>query len=95
MNDPFILFLGVAAIWFVVRILVRRWAERKVQTGELSTRDLFILNAATWTLLPLLAIPFVTFPGGRELLFLLAAVGFGFQVVIWFVFQRLDRRGRS
>ena len=44
-------------------------------------------------LLPLLAIPFVTFAGGRELLFLLAAGGFAAQIVIWFVFQRLDRRG--
>ena len=92
MDDPFILFLGVAAVWFVFRIVVRRWAEGKVQSGELSTRDLFILNAATWTLLPLLAIPLVTFPGGRELLLVLAGVGFAFQLGIWLLFQRFDKR---
>jgi hypothetical protein len=92
MNDPFVLFLVVAAAWFVFRIVVRRWAERKVESGELSTRDLFVLNAATWTLLPLLAIPFVTFPGGRELLLLVAGAGFVFQLVLWLLFQRFGNR---
>jgi hypothetical protein len=92
MNDPFVLFLVVAAAWFVFRIVVRRWAERKVVSGELSTRDLFVLNAATWTLLPLLAIPFVTFPGGRELLLLVAGAGFVFQLVLWLLFQRFGHR---
>jgi hypothetical protein len=92
MNDPFVLFLAVAAVWFVLRIVIRRWAEQRVASGDLSIRDLFVINASTWALLPLLAIPLVTFPGGRELLALLAVVGFAFQLVLWLLLQRFGGR---
>ena len=37
-------------------------------------------------------IALVTFPGGRELLALLAVVGFAFQLVLWLLLQRFGGR---
>jgi hypothetical protein len=89
--DPFVLFLAVAAAWFVLRVLVRNWSARKLASGDLSVPGWAIANAGSWALMPLLTIPFIPDPDNRAILLLVAVVLFVFQSAILWYFQRAQR----
>lgn len=93
MIDPFVLFLCVAAAWLVLRVVARGWSGRKLASGELSVQGWAIVNAASWALMPLVAIPFITYPDGRIVLVLIAVAMFIFQFAILIFFQRFIERG--
>ena len=93
MLDPNVLFFAVAAAWFVLRIVLRRWSARKVAAGEQSTQTWALINAGTWAMLPLLAWPFVPNPDTRPLLLLIAATMFVFQFAMFVWAKRFIERG--
>ena len=93
MLDPLVLFLCVGAAWFVLRIMARRWSTQKLATGELSGTTWALINAGSWALLPLLAIPFMADPDGRALLVLLAIAMFFFQIAVFVIALRFVQRG--
>jgi hypothetical protein len=91
--DPFVLFLAVAAAWFVLRLTLRRWSGHKVTEGELSVRSWAAIEAGTWALLPILAIPFVPDTGTRPILLLIAAGMFACQFAMLLFAKRFVERG--
>ena len=93
MIDPFVLFIAVAAAWFVLRFTLRRWTSERVRTGAMSIRTWAAIEAGTWALLPLLAIPFMPDPNGRPLLVLLAAGMFACQFALLMFAKRFVERG--
>ena len=93
MFDPFILFLAVAAAWFVLRLTLRRWSGQKVRSGDLSIRAWAAIDAGSLALMPLVAIPFITDADSRGVLLLIAVAIFVFQFVMLVFVRRFVERG--
>ncbi len=93
MIDPFVFFFVLAVGWTLFRIALRRWALPRLATGELSMANWFVLQAGTFAVIPLLALPFASFPNSTPLLILLSTAMFlGYLSMLW-VARRLIERG--
>ena len=93
MTDPFVFFFVLAVGWTLFRIALRRWALPRLATGELSMANWFVLQAGTFAVIPLLALPFASFPNSTPLLIVISAAMFmGYLGMLW-VAQRFIERG--
>jgi hypothetical protein len=54
------LFLILVVLWIGGRFLMRRWLRRNLATGRISKRQAMTIHAASFAIIPLLALPFVS-----------------------------------
>ena len=93
MIDPFVFFIVLAVGWTLLRVALRRWAMPRLATGELSMPNWFVLQAGSFAVIPLLALPFASFPNSTPLLILLSAAMFLAYLGMLWVAQRFIERG--
>jgi hypothetical protein len=50
-------FVAFAMAWIIGRVLLRRWMARRLSLGLMTARQVVIVHAASFGLLPLFALP--------------------------------------
>jgi Na+/H+ antiporter NhaC len=73
-------FLILVLLWIGGRFLMRRWLWRNLANGRISKRQAVTIHAASFAIVPLLALPFVS--SGWLLLIGLSVALFAFEVGI-------------
>jgi hypothetical protein len=91
MLDGFAIFLTVVLLWVGFRFIFRRWLWRSAYGRNLSMRRALILNAASFAILPLLAIPWAGSTTGVVVLVIFAVAVFVFEIAISRLAIRFDR----
>ncbi len=91
MLDSFAILATLLLLWVGFRFLFRRWMWHSRQARGLSRRNLLMLNAATFAILPLLAIPWAGSTTAVVLLFVIAAGVFAFEMAISRLSIRFDK----
>src|SRR6187402_3682750 len=91
MLDSLAILATLVLLWIGFRFLFRRWLWRSPQVRRMSRRNVLILNAATFAILPLLAIPWAGSTTGVVLLLLASAVVFVFEMAMSKLSIRFDR----
>ncbi len=82
MNADDILFIGLAFVWLVVRLVTQRWVRRRLEAGAISMDAALFIHAATFAVLPLLALPFRHSPSDIALFVALSALLFLGQLTL-------------
>lgn len=77
-------FVTLAAIWLFARIALRRRIRTWVESGRLTVRQAGVIYAASFAVLPLLALPWRNSPVDIAVLLAAAAVLFvGGVTIVW------------
>jgi hypothetical protein len=82
MNAEDVLFIGLAFAWFAMRLVTQRWVRRRLETGAISMDAALFVHAATFAVLPLLALPFRHSPSDIALFVALSALLFLGQLTL-------------
>jgi hypothetical protein len=91
MLDSIAVFATLVLLWIGFRLLFRRWLWRSAYARRMTRRNVMMLNAATFAILPLLALPWAQSTTAVLLLLLVAATVFGFEIAISKLSIRFDR----
>ena len=91
MLDSLAILATLVLLWIGFRFLFRRWLWRSAYARNMSRRNVLILNAATFAILPLLAIPWAGSTTAVVLLLVIAAGVFVFEMAISKLSIRFDR----
>jgi hypothetical protein len=91
MLDGFATFLTVVLLWVGFRFLFRRWLWRSAYGRNMSMRRALILNAASFAILPVLAIPWAGSTTAIVVLLIFAVVVFAVEIAISRLAIRFDR----
>ena len=94
MNADTVLFVGLVIAWMVLRVGTRSWVERRLKTGAISANGALYLQAATFAVLPLFAIPWRNSLSDIAVLVGLSVALFFIQVVVMRIILRY-MQGRS
>jgi hypothetical protein len=77
-----VLFIGLAFAWFAMRLATQRWVRRRLEAGTISADAAIFVHAATYAVLPLLALPFRHSPSDIALFVAMSAVLFLGQLTL-------------
>ena len=91
MLDSIAIFATLVLLWVGFRLLFRRWLWRSAYARRMTRRNLMMLNATTFAILPLLALPWAQSTTAVLLLLGVAATVFVFQIAISRLSIRFDR----
>ena len=91
MLDSLALFLTLVLLWIGFRFLFRRWLWRSAYGRNMSMRRALLLNAASFAILPLLALPWAQTTTAVVALLVIAVVVFMFEIAISRLAIRFDR----
>jgi hypothetical protein len=90
MLDSLAILATLILLWIGFRFLFRRWMWRSAYARRMTRRTLLILNAATFAILPLLALPWAGSTTAVILLLVIAAGVFAFEMAISKLSIRFD-----
>ena len=90
MNDIAV-FLIIVLLWIGFRFVFRQWLWRSAYGRNLSMRTATLLNAASFAILPLLALPWAGSTTAVVLLLVIAAGVFAFEIAIARLAVRFDK----
>jgi hypothetical protein len=91
MLDSIAVFATLVLLWVGFRVLFRRWLWRSAYARKMTRRNVLVLNAATFAILPLLALPWAQSTTAVVLLLGIAATVFVFEIAISKLSIRFDR----
>jgi hypothetical protein len=91
MLDSLAILATLILLWMGFRFLFRRWLWHSSRVRTMSRRNVLLLNAATFAVLPLLALPWAGSPTAAVLLLALAAIVFAFEMAISRLSIRFDK----
>ena len=76
MNFDNILFVVIVVAWLALRVGTRVWLRRKLASGAISADGALFVHAATFAVIPLLALPWRHSPSEIALLVAMSAMLF-------------------
>lgn len=80
MLDQIAIFLSLLLLWIGFRFLFRRWLWRSMANGRITMKSAVVLHAASFAIVPLLALPFV--PWAWMILLVASITLFAFSIAL-------------
>ena len=87
------LFIALVVAWLALRFATRRWIGRHIANGTITMDRALQLHAATWALIPLIALPWASSMQGVGLLVALSIGMFVVQALAMRYAARFIRGG--